>query len=109
MRIQTIADVRKGTGKTPKQFLMDFAATKADEPGVKVLKRCDETENGLFTRMCLETEEGNDHILYSLFWTDSDLAVVVIAGTTKALWSTYASTFERMGHFELIDMKRFEK
>jgi hypothetical protein len=59
----------------------------------------------------LETEEGPDHILYSLFWgtNDLDIAVVSIAGTTKELWQTYAPTFHKMGSFELIDMKRFEK
>jgi hypothetical protein len=65
----------------------------------------------LFTRVCLETEEGPHHILYSLFWgtNDLDIAVVSIAGTTKELWPTYEATFNKMGEFELIDMKRFEK
>jgi hypothetical protein len=37
-----------------------------------------------------------------------DYAVVVIAGTTKELWDTYAPVFDQMS-FELIDLKRFEK
>ena len=77
----------------------------------KVLKTCEEKPEGLFTRICLETEEGPNHILYSLFWMTSgtDIAVVTIAGTSKELWETYAPTFDKMGAFELIDMKRFEK
>ena len=49
--------------------------------------------------------------MYSLFWGSNnlDVAVVVIAGTTKELWSTYSSTFEKMSAFELIDMTRFDK
>jgi hypothetical protein len=64
---------------------------------------------GLFTRTCLETEEGPHHILYSLFWGSNglDIAVISIAGTAKELWQTYSSTFDRMSSFELIDMKRF--
>jgi hypothetical protein len=70
-----------------------------------------EVDQGLFTRICLETEEGPYRILYSPFWGSSgmDLAVVSIAGTTKELWETYAPIFDRMSAFELIDMKRFEK
>ena len=75
----------------------------------KVIKTCEEKDQGLFTRICLETEEGEYHVLYSLFWGSSgmDIAVVVIAGTVKQLWETYASTFDKMSDFELIDMSRF--
>ena len=42
--------------------------------------------------MCIETEEGPHHILYSLFWSnDLDVVVVSIAGTTKELWDTLSS------------------
>ena len=39
----------------------------------------------------LETEEGRNHILYSLFWgsDEMDIAVIRIAGTTNKLWKTY--------------------
>ena len=60
----------------------------------------------------LETEEGDAHILYSVFWLGGggDLAVVTTAGTRTDLWSTYAPAFDRMGAgFELIDMTRFAK
>lgn len=108
MRIQTFVGVEKGTGKSPKQFVLDYVGMKRKE--AKVLKKCDKKNQGMFTRVCLETEEGPFHILYSLFWGNkADIVVVCIAGTTKELWGTYADTFDRMGPFELIDLKRFEK
>ena len=33
-----------------------------------------------------------------------DIAVTSSAGTTKELWNTFASTFEKMSDFEIIDM-----
>jgi hypothetical protein len=109
VRIQMFGHVKGGTGKSAKQFILDFIATKKKE-AAKVIKLCQPTEQYLFTRVCLETEEGPYHILYSLFWgnNDFDYAVVVIAGTTKELWDTFAPVFDQMS-FELIDMKRFEK
>jgi hypothetical protein len=110
VRIQTFTGVKEGTGKSAQEFILDFLAGKKKEAD-KVVKTCDEKDQGLFTRICLETEEGPHHILYSLFWGSSgmDVAVVSIAGTTKELWPIYAPVFEKMGAFELIDMKRFEK
>lgn len=109
VRIQTFVGVKANTGKSAKQFILDFVAAKRRD--AKIVSSCEETDQGLFTRICLETEEGPHHILYSLFWGTSgmDLAVVSIAGTTSELWQTFEPTFERMGTFELIDMKRFEK
>ncbi len=108
--IQTFAGVKKTTGKSAKQFILDFFAAKKKE-ATKVIDTCDPKEQYLFARVCLETEEGPHHILYSLFWgtNDLDIAVVFIAGTTKELWPTYEATFNKMGEFELIEMKRFEK
>jgi len=106
VRIETIAGVHKGSGKTPKQFVLDFVKLKKE---AKVLKTCGENNQGMFTRVCLETEQGPHHILYSLFWgNDIDVVVVSIASTTKELWDTYAPTFDKMKGFELIDMKRFK-
>jgi hypothetical protein len=107
VRIQPLTGIKGGTGKTAKQFILDFVDVKKKE-ATKVIKACKEQEQGLFTRICLETEEGPYHILYSLFWgaNGMDLAVVSIAGTTKELWETYAPTFDKMNAFELIDMKR---
>jgi|SRR5215471_4699945 len=110
VRIQLIAKVKEVTGKTAKQFILDFVAAKQKE-AARVIMTCKEQDQGLFTRICLETEEGPYHIRYSLFWGSSgmDLAVISIAGTTKELWETYAPVFDRMSAFELIDMNRFEK
>jgi hypothetical protein len=109
VRIQTFIGVKANTGKNAKEFILDFVAAKKKE--AKVLRSCGEKDQGLFTRTCLETEEGPHHILYSLFWGSAnlDVAVVAISGTTKELWDTLSPTFDRMGAFELIDMKRFER
>jgi hypothetical protein len=109
VRIQTFVGVKDVTGKTAKEFILDFVAAKNKD--AKVLNRCAEQDQGLFTRICLETEEGPHHILYSLFWGSSgmDIAVVSVAGTMKEQWKTFAPTFQKMGTFEIIDMKRFEK
>jgi hypothetical protein len=109
VRIQTFMNVQKGTGKSAKQFVLDFAAARSASG--RVVKTCEAKDQGMFTRMCLEVEEGIYHVLYSLFWLSSggDMAVVSSAGTTKELWPTYAPIFDRMAAFELIDMKRFEK
>lgn len=111
VKIQTFVGVEKAAGKTAETFLADFVAAKKSEKSVVVITSCDKTKSGLFNRTCLETEEGGNHLLYSLFWgTDGlDVAVVFIAGTTKELWNTHAPTFRKMDEFELIDMKRFEK
>lgn len=108
LRIQMTAGIKKGTGKSPKKFILDYVAAKKKE-AAKVVNACGETNQGMFTRVCLETEEGPCHILYSLFWNNKiDLVVVVTAGTRKDLWETYDPTFQKMGAFELIDLERFK-
>ena len=109
VRIQLFTHVKPGTGKTAREFIRGFADAKRRQ--TKVLSSCDEQDQGMFTRICLETEEGPYHILYSMYWGSSgmDMAIITIAGTTKELWETYAPVFRKMGDFELIDMKRFEK
>lgn len=109
VRIQVLVGIKEGTGKTAEQFIRDFIANKSKEVN-KVVKTCEPTDQEMFTRLCLETEEGRYHILYSLFWGrhDLDMVVVSIAGTPKELWPTYSATFDRMSRFELIDLKRFE-
>jgi len=107
VRIQLFTGIKKATGKTPKDFLLAFVDGK--KKAEKALNSCEPKEQGLFTRMCLETEEGPYHILYSLFWSaeDLDMAVVSISGTTKEQWETFAPIFNRMSEFDIIDMKRF--
>lgn len=109
VRIQMIAGIKKGTGKSPKKFILDYVAAKKKE-AAKVVSACGETKQGMFSRVCLETEEGPYHILYSLFWTNEiDWVVVVTAGTRKDLWETYSPTFQKVGAFELIDWEHFLK
>ena len=110
VRIQTFTGVKAGAGKSARQFILDFAAAKKKD-AAKVIEECEPKDQEFFTRMCLETEEGPYHILYSLFWgkDDLDVAVVIMSGTAKELWEVYAPTFDKMSAFELIDMKRLGK
>ena len=109
VRIQAFMRVKSGTGQTAEEFLRAFVAQKRKSAD-KVVSTCAAQDQGLFTRICLETEEGEHHILYSLFWgTRIDVAIVSISGTTKSLWPVYSPVFKEMSSFELIDMKRFEK
>jgi hypothetical protein len=109
VRIQSFTGVKTQTGRSARQFIEDFVAGKKKSAD-RVIETCEPKDLGLFTRTCLEVEEGKHHILYSLFWgtNDLDIAVVSIAGTTKELWKDHAETFNKMSAFELIDMKRFE-
>ena len=66
VRIQTFTGVKEGTGKSAKQFILDFIAAKKKE-AIRVIDTCEPREQYLFTRVCLETEEGPHRILYSLF------------------------------------------
>lgn len=109
VRIQMITGVKEGTGKSPKKFVLDYVAAKKKEAS-KVVNACGETNQGMFTRVCLETEEGPHHILYAFFWSNKlDWVVVSISGTRKDLWDTYDPTFRKMGRFEPIDLDRFRE
>lgn len=109
VRIQTIMGVEEGTGKSPKQFVMDFIANKKEQ-GKQIFDECEPKDQGLFTRVCLQTEEGPYRILYSAFWANgSDIVVVSTAGAKSEEWGLYSEIFDQMSNFELIDMKRFEK
>ena len=110
VRIQIFTRVKEHAGQSAQQFIENFAEQKKKSAD-RLIKTCAAKEMGLFTRICIETEEGPHHILYSLFWgsNDLDLAVVSISGTTKELWTDFSATFDTMSEFELIDMKRFEK
>ncbi|WP_395744781.1 energy transducer TonB [Prosthecobacter sp.] len=111
VRIQLFTGIQEGTGKNARQFLQDFMDGKKKAEGVKVIKSCGAEDQGLFTRSCLEVEEGPFHVLYSLFWGSDglDMAVVMVSGTRKELWEVYQPAFQKMRALELIDMKRFEK
>lgn len=110
VKVQTFLGVKKGTGKSPREFVLDFANNKKKSVD-KVIKTCRESDQGLFTRSCLETEEGPFRILYSMFWGTNNLDIVVISisGTTKELWSKFSPVFDKMSTFDLIDMNRFKQ
>lgn len=72
-RIQSLYGVKEGTGKSPKEFVLDYLSSKETE--AKVLKTCGEQDQGMFTRVCIETEEGPHHILYSLFGATSSISL----------------------------------
>jgi len=109
MRIQLFANLKKNTNKTAKQFVLDFINSKRATENI--VSTCNEQDQGLFTRICLETIEGNYHILYSGFWGTNgmDLAVVTVSGSPIELWQQSSPIFQRMSQFELIDMERFSK
>jgi hypothetical protein len=105
--VQAYVGVEQTKQATAREFLAAFAKMKS-QTADRVLKHHPEHNQGLFTRVGIETEEGPYHILYSLFWGNHnlDIAVVVVAGTTKSLWKTYVPLFDTMREFELIDMNR---
>jgi hypothetical protein len=107
VRIQVFRGLKAGAGKTAEQFIRDFSATKSSQS--KVIETFPEVDQGLFRRIGIQTEEGANRIIYSLFWgkNDLDIAAISIAGTSKELWDVYSSTFQAMGEFEIIDMARF--
>lgn len=109
VRIQLFSAVKKGTGESAKQFVMDSIKSKK-AAATKVIRTGKATKQGLFTRICLETEEGPYRILYTFFYgnDDLDLAALSIAGAPKEEWATYAPIFDRMSAFQIIDMKRFQ-
>lgn len=109
VRIQTLIGVEEGTGKSPENFILDFIGQKKKESQI-IHKECEPQDQGFFTRICLEVDEGDYRILYSMFWgNDMDIVVVSIAGAKKEDWPSYENTFNKMSAFELIDMKRFEQ
>jgi hypothetical protein len=88
---------------------MDFIEKKRKE-AKQIFHECEPEDQGLFSRVCLQTEEGPYRILYSAFWANgSDIVVVSTAGTKTEEWGKYSEIFDQMSNFELIDMKRFEK
>jgi hypothetical protein len=116
VRIQTFTGVKKGTGKSPEEFVRNFISQK--KSSATVLSECEAHDQGLFTRVCLETTEAADvkgppaiyHIQYSAFWGNAaDIVIVMTAGTSSGLWPQYKDSFATMGRFELIDMTRFGK
>jgi hypothetical protein len=108
VRIQAFVDIQAVTGKTPEEFvrmLFERHKKEADEIHQEVAPK----DQGMFTRIGLEVEQGNFRVFYSLFWAkEADLAVVSIAGTPKDQWKDYCDTFNRMAEFKLMNMEKVE-
>jgi len=111
VRIQVFPKVKVSSGKAAKAFILDFMKSKQDAKGTKVISACEAERQGMFTRVCLETEEGPEHIVYSGYWgnDDVDLAVVTTSETATELWETYAPAFDTMKGWELADMSPYLK
>lgn len=109
MRIQLAMGVQEASGKSPKDFIADFVKQKK-KASDKVHKTCDPVTQDIFTRMCLETEEGPHRVLYSLFWSDTlDMMVISTAGTKTELWDEFTATFDTMNAFEPFNVETLEK
>ncbi len=108
VRIQVYNSLQKDTGKSPKQHMLDFIAKEKKEAS-KVLDVCPEEQQGLFTRTCIQVEEGPSRVMYSLYWSANggDVGMIVSFGTNKDLWDVYAPAFSKIGKFELLDINRF--
>jgi hypothetical protein len=108
-RIQYFMGVRKATGKTPKQFILEFIQRKRQE-AKEVPRDCKPRTEGAFTRVCLETEEGPYHILYSLFWENAgDDAGITISGAKKEEWEKMVSIFDQMLEVKIIDWEYMKR
>lgn len=108
VRIQTLIGVERESGKSPKEFVLDFIKKKKKE-AKQIFDECEPKDQGLFTRVCLQTEERDYRILYSAFWANgADIVVISTAGAKIEDWSKYSEIFDQMSRFELIDIKRFE-
>lgn len=115
VKLQYIGDIEEHTGKTPEQFLRNFIQQKKSQ--VKVLSECAAEEQTFFTKVCLETLEPapklgegiNYRIQYGLFWgNEIDWVIIMVQGTTEALWNQNKDIFQVMKDFDVIDMTRFE-
>ena len=109
LRIQYFMGVRKATGKTPKQFILEFLEKKRHE-AKKILSDCAPEQEGAFTRVCLETEEGPYRITYSLLWDNvGDDAAVTIAGAKKSEYQKWIPIFNQMRQIKFLDLDYMER
>jgi hypothetical protein len=109
VRIQVFINPQERTDKSAETHARGFLEKKKKEAG-KVHRVIEQVEQELFTRIGLETEEGDYRILYSVFWNNKmDLFVVSISGAKAGDWEKYTKTFDTMSEMTLIDMERFEK
>lgn len=107
MNIQLFAHIKKKTKRSPKEFVTEFMNSKRKNS--QILSSCSEQDQGLFTRVCLETIEGPYRIMYSGFWGSNnlDMAIMTVSGAPVEQWEQNSPIFQRMSSFELIDVSRF--
>jgi hypothetical protein len=115
LQIQGFVGVKKGTGKSPRDFGVD--GLKEKETGGKVFARWPETQVGLFHRSGVELEEthlrdGHEvvyHVIYTALWNDAwGMTVFTIFGAPASEWESVKDISGVMSHIEMIDMSRFE-
>jgi len=109
VRIQTFVGVEDGTGMSPREFVLDQISHRKRNANA-IHKTCEPNDQGLFTHISLETDEGEYRILYSFFWGNNvDAVVLSTARTKKNRWVNYSDVFDMMSSFELVDMDRLMK
>lgn len=116
MRIQLLSGMEKHIKKSAHAFAQDFIEKK--RKSTAVVRECPETNQGLFTRQCLEVIEALErpsgtnsfHIVYSVFWDNNlDSVVITTFGTPQDKWEEVKKISEVMSSFELIGPNFLEK
>lgn len=109
LRIQMLVGVAKGTKQSTESFAKKFLQKKIGS--AKVINECPATDQGDFTRQCLEVIESIQRpegpkefrVLYSVFWGNKlDMVVVNTFGTPNEKWETFKSISEVMSNIQLI-------
>lgn len=110
VRVETVLGARREGGADAFERAQAVLKAKSGE-GSRVLRRCEPKDLGLFTRACLEVDEGAERVLYTVYWetTGRNIFSVVEARALQAQWPTYAALFARMANFQVLDMKQFEE
>lgn len=110
--IQFFIDISKTLNQSKQDFVKSFIKTKS--LNAKVLKICPETEDELFYKTCLETEEQVNGKLLHIFYGISrgkklDWIVATTSTSPTSDWAPLAPMFQRMREFKLFELKQLEK
>ena len=109
--------ISKPEGTTAKEMAYGFLDFKKDDPKVKILNICDESEAGPFQTICIEAEEGAIydpeglyHVKYLLFWlsNNDDFIIVQTFGAPANKWDEAKEYQAVMSGFKLIDITRLQ-
>jgi hypothetical protein len=104
VQIQAFFGINEHTKKSPEDFVADFLDTRREMEGVTTIQISEEQTVGPFKLITLATDEGGNRIVHTCYWGDGeqfDVAVVVIRGSEKELWSTYRPVFDKLSAFDL--------